>query len=104
MRFKDLVEEVLTIAKGESVSAREVARIDSILTNSSGELSDQEKRTLAGFFWGTAQSPAWLPALRKHILDCPPAVVTEKGYQVPVWLAEPYVRTQIKNQESSALK
>ena len=104
MRFKELTEEVLRIAKRDSVSEMDAARIDSLLANADEQLSAQEQRTLASFFWATATSPVWLTLLREHILNCPPAVVTDKGYQVPIWLAEPYVRTQIKNEQNSVLE
>jgi hypothetical protein len=104
MRFKDLTQEVLAIATRDSVSDDEGARIDSILANIDRQLSTQEQRTLASFFWGTASSSIWISLLRQHILNCPSAVVTDKGYQVPIWLAEPYVRTQIKKGQDSALE
>ena len=104
MRFREITEEVLSIAKRQSVSPAEVARIDSILKNADGTLSTQETNTLAGFFWGTTKAQVWLSALREHILNCPRAVVTDKGWQVPIWLAEPYVRAQIKHEEDAALK
>ena len=103
MRFKDLTQEVLAIAKRDSVSQEETARIDSILANVDGQLSTQEQRTLASFFWGTASAPIWISLLRHHILNCPSAVLTDRGYQVPTWFAEPYVRSQIKNGEQAAL-
>ena len=37
------------------------------------------------------------------LLTCPSAIVLERGYQVPVWLAEPYMRAQIKRKEEAAI-
>lgn len=103
MRFKDLAEEILTIAKRGTPTTAEVARIESILAGRKEQLSEQERHTLTAFFWGNAGAPIWLSALRKHISKCPSAVETEKGYQVPVWLAEPYLRAQIARREEGAL-
>jgi hypothetical protein len=103
MRFKEHVERVLNIAKLESVSSADATWIDETLANANAELSAQEQSTLAQFFWGTARAPIWLSLLKHHILNCPSAVVTEKGYQVPVWPAEPYLRLQVSNKEERAV-
>src|SRR5438874_1731627 len=103
MRFKEHVERVLNIAKVESVSSADATWIDATLANANAELSAQEQSTLAQFFWGTARAPIWLSVLKHHILNCPSAVVTEKGYQVPVWPAEPYLRLQVNNKEERAV-
>jgi hypothetical protein len=103
MRFKDLVQEVKRIAVREDISRRDAERIDSLLSEAGESLSNEERDTIARVFWDSATSARWTDLLPQHIRNCPDLLFTETGYQVPSWVAEPYVRRQIGNQSEPIL-
>jgi len=103
MRFKSLVQNVKEIASREDISQRDAAHINALLSGIDEHLSDEERGTIARVFWSSATSPKWADLLSEHIRNCPDILFTETGYQVPPWMAEPYVRSQIERRSEAML-
>ncbi len=102
MDFKALTEKAIGIAQDEAVSAEDVAWIDNVLSNADGGLTPRDQQTISQYFWGRAVSELWLLKLKRHITECPPVIVTTSGYQVPVWVGEPYLSRLIAKRSRPA--
>ena len=103
MRFKNLVQEVKEIASREDISRQEASRVEALLSDVGNELADDERRTIAQLFWSSATSSKWSGLLAQHIRDCPDIVFTDTGYQVPPWVALPYVKREIGKRSEKML-